>query len=63
MKPHEYPRIKKKSICGDSGDLWPLWNRGIKRPLKKEDQLSLNAGQKYYRMLSNGAFCNTFDLH
>ena len=27
------------------------------------DQLSLNAGQKYCRMLQGGAFCNTFDLH
>ena len=26
MKPHESPRIRKKSICGDS---WPVWNRGI----------------------------------
>ena len=29
-KPHESPRIRKKSICGDSGDSWPVWNRGIK---------------------------------
>ena len=28
-----------------------------------QDQLSLNAGQKYCRMLQGGAFCNTFDLH
>ena len=40
----------------------------VKRPLPKrlkigiQDQLSLNACQKYYRMLQ-GAFCNTFDLH
>ena len=27
------------------------------------NQLSLNAGQKYCRMLQGGAFCNTFDLH
>ena len=27
------------------------------------DQLLLNAGQKYCRMLQAGAFCNTFDLH
>ena len=38
----------------------------LKRPLKQNTKigfqcrLSLNAGQKYYRM---GAFCNTFDLH
>ena len=30
MKPHESPRIRKKSIRGDSGDSWPEWNRGIK---------------------------------
>ena len=30
------------------------------KTLKKEDQLSLNAGQKYCRMLP---FCNSFDLH
>ena len=23
------PRIRKKSIRGDSGDSWPVWNRGI----------------------------------
>ena len=23
------PPNKKKSICGDSGDSWPVWNRGI----------------------------------
>ena len=39
----------------------------LKRPLKKnkksfQDRLSLNAGQKYCRMLL-GAFCSTFDLH
>ena len=28
MKPHEFPRIRKKSIRGDSGDPWPVWNRG-----------------------------------
>ena len=31
MKPHESPRIRKKSIRGDSGDSWPVWNRGITR--------------------------------
>ena len=41
----------------------------IKQPLSErqkigfQDQLSLIAGQKYCRMLQNGAFCNTFDLH
>ena len=29
MKPHESPRIRKKLIRGDSGDSWPVWNRGI----------------------------------
>ena len=28
MKPHESPRIRKISIRGDSGDSWPVWNRG-----------------------------------
>ena len=27
MKPHESPRINKKSNPGDS---WPVWNRGIR---------------------------------
>ena len=54
----------------------------VKQPLSKrpkigfQDQLLLNAGQKYCRMLESiaecskvlqnaprGAFCNTFDLH
>ena len=30
MKPHESIRIRKKSIRGDSGDSWPVWNRGIR---------------------------------
>ena len=40
----------------------------LKQPLKKttkigfQDRLSLNAGQKYCRMLPK-AFCNTFNLH
>ena len=29
MRPHESPRINKKSIRGDSRDSWPVWNRGI----------------------------------
>ena len=29
MKPQESPQIRKKSIGGDSGDSWPVWNRGI----------------------------------
>ena len=36
----------------------------LKRPKSGfQDQLSLNADQKYYRMLQVGVFCNTFDLH
>ena len=27
MKPHESPRINKKSIRGDSRISWPVWNR------------------------------------
>ena len=30
MKPHESHRINKKSIRGNSGDSWPVWNRGIR---------------------------------
>ena len=46
-----------------------LCETGFKPPLKNRqnigliDQLPLNAGQKYRRMLPLGAFCNTFDLH
>ena len=29
MKPHESPRINKKSIRGNSSDSWPVRNRGI----------------------------------
>ena len=56
----------------DSEDEWQYSKTSLKRPLKKktiiafQDQLSLNAGQKYCRMWINaprGAFCNTFDLH
>ena len=31
MKLHESPRIRKKSIHGDWGDSWPVWNRDINR--------------------------------
>ena len=31
MKPHESPRIRKKSIRDDSGDSWPVLNRGISK--------------------------------
>ena len=37
MKPHESPRIRKKSIRGDSSDSWPVWNRGI-RGIKAEKE-------------------------
>ena len=33
-KPHESPQIRKKSIRGDSGDSWPVWNRGVTKSLK-----------------------------
>ena len=39
-----------------------LSNHSIRPKIGFSDQLSLNAGQKYSRMLQ-GAFCNTFDLH
>ena len=39
------------------GPLKNRQNKGLK------DRLSLNAGQKYCRMLPLGAFCNIFDLH
>ena len=29
MKTHESPLIQKISIRGNSGDSWPVWNRGI----------------------------------
>ena len=35
MKPHESPPIRKKSICGNSGDSWPVWNRGITKSISK----------------------------
>ena len=35
--------------------------RSLKKPEQK-DRISLNAGQKYYRMPQE-SFCNTFDLH
>ena len=37
MKPHESPRINKKSNRGDSRDSWPVWNRGIKEIMAEED--------------------------
>ena len=39
MKPHESPRIKPKSIRGDSGGSWPVWNRGIKGALTRYGKL------------------------
>ena len=51
-------------------DNFTVYNKTcLKRPLKRrskivfQDRLSLNAGQKYCRMLQGVAFCNTFDLH
>ena len=37
MEPHESPRIRKKSIRGDSGDSWPVWNRGIMHESRKRE--------------------------
>ena len=39
---------------------WPLKNRQNK---DVNDKWYLNEGRKYCRMLSFGAFCNTFDMH
>ena len=43
-------------------DCWLYSKTCLKRPLKKEDQLSLNAGQKYCRMLQgeHSAILSTF---
>ena len=43
-------------------DCWLYSKTGRKWPLKKEDQLSLNAGQKYCRMLQgeHSAILSTF---
>ena len=38
MKPHKSPRTKKKSIRGNLGDLWPVWNWGIKNKCTELDQ-------------------------
>ena len=44
MKPHESlppppPPIEKKSIRGDSGDSWPVWNRGVRDPNLTKDKV------------------------
>ena len=44
MKPHESPRINKKSIRGDSRDSWPVWNTRI-RTMTDEGHLSGLRGQ------------------
>ena len=43
MKPHESPRIRKKSIRGDSGDSWPVWNRGISKAIDLSDKICINS--------------------
>ena len=54
MKPHESPRIRKKSIRGDSGDSWPVWNRSISgwhRRQNKNLNLSLDITYALYFLL------------
>ena len=47
MKPHESPRINKKSIRDDSGDSWPVWNRGITdKSLSGNDHTSFTTAPK-----------------
>ena len=61
---------KKKSICGDSGDSWPVWNRGISQPLLEyastvwDQVMFMNVVEGLYNSLpvarhdvQNGAFC------
>ena len=40
-----------------------LWGHSKEDKNGFQDRLSLNTGQKYCRMLQEGAFCNTFNLH
>ena len=49
MKPHESPRIDKKSIGGDSGDSWPVWNRDNKHVavLSLKESHQSKTGYKY----------------
>ena len=56
MKPHESPRIRKKSIHGDSGDSWPVWNRGIRRGMKVAWSVNLSTVGGV-SLLSPNVFC------
>ena len=47
-----YVELKSSKTC-------VKWSLSKRPKIGFQDQLSLNAGQKYYR---RGAFCNTFDL-
>ena len=38
MKPHESPRINKKSISADFCNSWPVSNRGISEPSEDSHQ-------------------------
>ena len=43
MKPHESPpQINKKLIRGNSGDSWPVWNRGIFHTGPESHELTRN---------------------
>ena len=66
MSTHKFISRSIKFICKT---IFIYSKTCLKRPLTNrqhkclKDRLSLNAGQKYCRMLPLGAFCNTFDLH
>ena len=53
MKPHESPRINKKSIRGDSRDSWPVWNRGIKHKLFRSHGGFLTYAMYHYREITH----------
>ena len=59
MKPHESPRIRKKSIHGDSGDSWPVWNRGISYILK----LQCSKYTKYESFANCTGFKNAYTMN
>ena len=67
-KPFISPPINQIYYCSlwhDAFKVKPVLSGHSKRRSKIafQDQLSLNAGQKYCRILSWSAFCNTFDLY
>ena len=49
MKPHESPRINKKSIRGDS---LPVWNRGIKYRIALDSKILCPFVSVHMRFLS-----------